>query len=125
MNHHHDTAFIDSTVQEKNITYPTDTRLHKKIVKKLGLPLRQGYTLMLKGTLLWPAFPESSQEQEESPLGRSAHTDDSWQAGISKGKEHKKYEFGNKISIIRSAAGVIPEAMSFHNEYDGHTIEPH
>ena len=52
---HHDTAFIDSTVQEKNITYPTDARLHKKIVKKvlgivkkLGLPLRQGYTFVLK-----------------------------------------------------------------------------
>jgi len=53
---HHDTAFIDSTVQEKNITYPTDARLHKKIVKKvlgivkkLGLPLRQGYTFVQKG----------------------------------------------------------------------------
>ena len=52
---HHDTAFIDSTVQEKNITYPTDAKLHKKIVKKvlgivkkLGLPLRQGYTFVLK-----------------------------------------------------------------------------
>ena len=53
--HHHDTAFIDSTVQEKNITYPTDAKLHKKIVKKvlgivkkLGLPLRQSYTFVLK-----------------------------------------------------------------------------
>ena len=52
---HHDTAFIDSTVQEKNITYPTDAKLHKKIVKKvlgivkkLGLPLRQSYTFVLK-----------------------------------------------------------------------------
>ncbi len=26
---HFDTAFIDSTVQEKNITYPTDAKLHK------------------------------------------------------------------------------------------------
>lgn len=33
--HHHDTAFIDSTVQEKNITFPTDAKLHKKIVNKL------------------------------------------------------------------------------------------
>lgn len=53
--HHHDTAFIDSTVQEKNITYPTDAKLHKKIVKKvlglvkkLGFPLRQSYTFVLK-----------------------------------------------------------------------------
>ena len=53
--HHHDTAFIDSTVQEKKITYPTDAKLHKKIVRKvldivhkLELPLRQSYTFVLK-----------------------------------------------------------------------------
>ena len=52
----HDTAFIDSTVQEKNITFPTDAKLHKKIVgkvlhlvAKLHLPLRQSYTFVLKG----------------------------------------------------------------------------
>lgn len=52
---HHDTAFIDSTVQEKNITFPTDAKLHKKIVKKVtgivkkpGLPLRQSCTFVLK-----------------------------------------------------------------------------
>lgn len=42
---------------------------------------------------------------------------------ISKGKEHKKYEYGNKVSIIRSVTGIIFGAMSFRNEYDGHTIE--
>lgn len=42
-----DKAFIDSTVQEKNITFPTDAKLTKKIISrclkinaKLGLPLR-------------------------------------------------------------------------------------
>jgi IS5 family transposase len=52
---HHDTAFIDSTVQEKNVTFPTDAKLHKKIiaktldiVNKLGLSLRQSYTFVLK-----------------------------------------------------------------------------
>lgn len=52
---HHGTAFIDSTVQEKNVTYPTDAELHKKIVRKvlsvvksLNLPLRQSYTFFLK-----------------------------------------------------------------------------
>lgn len=42
---------------------------------------------------------------------------------ISKGKEHKKYEFGNKVSIITSIRGVILGALSFRNEYDGHTID--
>ena len=43
---------------------------------------------------------------------------------ISKGKEHKKYEFGNKVSIIRTASGLIIGAKSFIKEYDGHTIGP-
>ena len=38
-------------------------------------------------------------------------------------KNIKKYEFGNKVSIIRSVTGIILGAMSFRNEYDGHTIE--
>lgn len=42
---------------------------------------------------------------------------------ISKGKEHKKYEFGNKVSILRSWSGLILGACSFRNEYDGHTIQ--
>ena len=52
---HFDTAFIDSTVQEKNVTYPTDAKLHKKIIKNVlkiarekSLPLRQSYTRTLK-----------------------------------------------------------------------------
>ena len=32
---HHHAAFIDSTVQEKNVTYPTDAKLHKKIIGKV------------------------------------------------------------------------------------------
>src|SRR5690606_11407626 len=43
---------------------------------------------------------------------------------ISKGKEHKKYEFGNKVSIVYNLSGVIVGAMGFRNEYDGHTLEP-
>ena len=42
---------------------------------------------------------------------------------ISKGKEHKKYEFGNKVSITYTQnTGVIVGAKSFRNEYDGHTL---
>ena len=44
---------------------------------------------------------------------------------ISKGKKAKKYEFGNKVSIITTQrTGVIVGAMSFRNPYDGHTLQP-
>ena len=171
---HHDTAFIDSTVQEKNITYPTDAKLHKKIVKKvlglvkkLGLPLRQSYTFVLKDIYRDQRFRNHPKNREKAlradrrlrtiagrlvrELKRNLKENHNYDKllgifeailsrrrnsrkkiysihepevqCISKGKEHKKYEFGNKVSIIRSATGVILGAMSFRNEYDGHTIE--
>jgi IS5 family transposase len=44
---------------------------------------------------------------------------------ISKGKEHKMYEFGNKASlVVTQTTGGIVGAMSFRNEYDGNTLEP-
>jgi len=53
------TTIIDSTVKEKNITFPTDAKLHKKIIKKCleiekeeSLPVRQTYTRTLK-KLFW------------------------------------------------------------------------
>lgn len=172
--HHHETAFIDSTVQEKNITYPTDAKLHKKIIRKvfnivhqLELPLRQSYTFVLKCIYRDQRFrnhPKNRQkavradrklqtiagrlvrefkrnlgeysgfteliEIFEAILAQRRHSGKKIYSihepevqCISKGKEQKKYEFGNKVSIIRSATGVILGALSFRNEYDGHTIE--
>ena len=42
---HHDTAFINSTVHGKNITYHTGAKLHKKIVKKASYVLSQALFL--------------------------------------------------------------------------------
>jgi len=46
---------VDTTVQEKNITFPTDAKLHRKIIRKChkiaeteGVILRQSYTRTLK-----------------------------------------------------------------------------
>src|SRR3954466_6066991 len=46
---------VDTTVQEKNITYPTDDKLYKKIIKKCwiiadneSIDLRQSYTQVIK-----------------------------------------------------------------------------
>lgn len=173
-NHHHDTAFIDSTVQEKNITFPTDAKLHKKIVRKVldivhkeELALRQSYTFVLKRIYRDQRFRNHSKnrkkaikadkklrtiagrlvrelkrnlgdnpiytkliERFEAILSQKRNSSKKIYSihepevqCISKGKEHKKYEFGNKVSIIRSATGVILSALSFRNQYDGHTIE--
>ena len=156
--HHHDTAFIDSTVQEKNVTYPTDAKLHKKIVKKvlgivkkLGLPLRQSYTFVLKDIYRDRRFRNHPRNREKAlradrrlrtiagrlvrELKRNLKENHDYDKllglfetilsqrrnsrkkvysihepevqCISKGKEHKKYEFGNKVSIIRSVTGII------------------
>ncbi len=45
---------------------------------------------------------------------------------ISKGKEHKKYEFGSKVSIITTKnSGVIIGALNIaKNDYDAHTVDP-
>ena len=171
---HFDTAFIDSTVQEKNITYPTDAKLHKKIIKNVlkivhdkSLPLRQSYTRTLKGIYRSQRFrnhPKNrkkalkadrqlrtiagrlvrelernlegkkgyekmfelyyrvlSQNRKSKNKVYSLHEPDV--VCLSKGKEHKQYEFGNKVSILRSWSGLIIGACSFRNEYDGHTIE--
>ena len=170
---HHDTAFIDSTVQEKNITYPTDAKLHKKIVKKIlgivnerQLPLRQSYKFVLKRIYRDQRFRNHPKNKKkalkadwclrtiagrlvrelrrnlgdchdydellkifDAILSQSSYSKDKIYSVhepevrcISKGKEHKKYEFGNKVSIIRSITGIILGAKSFRNEYDGHTI---
>ena len=171
---HFNTAFMDSTVQEKNITYPTDAKLHKKIIKNVlktvhdkSLPLRQSYARTLKGIYRAQRFRNHPGNRKkaltadrrlktiagrlvrelERNLGGSSGYEKMFElyyrvlsqthksknkvyslhepdvVCISKGKEHKKYEFGNKVSILRSWSGLILGACSFRNEYDGHTIQ--
>ena len=43
---------------------------------------------------------------------------------ISKGKEHRKYEFGNKVSIAKTDSGVIVGALNFRDKYDGYNLPP-
>lgn len=170
---------IDTTVQEKNITYPTDTKLQKKIIEKCrsiaakeGIKLRQSYKRTLKQLMIDQRFRgHPKRKKKANAAGRKIRTlagrilrdiarklsqellikyaDDlhifslilQQRKGdknkiysihepdvkcIAKGKESKKYEFGNKSSIVKTkVSGIIVGALGFkNNPYDGHTLYP-
>ena len=172
-------VLIDSTVQEKNITYPTDAKLLRKIVDKVlkiaekeDITLRRTYTREMKALKLKVRFmnhPKRRKEGEKAvrrmrtiagamvrDLDRKLSGWQRFMYGdsinlwirvinqkrsdkdkiyslhepevecISKGKEHKKYEFGNKSAIAKTYSGLIVSALAFKgNPYDGHTLSAH
>ena len=171
---------IDSTVQPKNITFPTDSKLAKKIIdncltisKNEGTKLRQSYRREVRqlmkdqynsknpsrakkarkarkrlktiaGRLIRELHRELSSEllstayeaelsMYEQVLGQkrgtknkiySLHEPET--ACIAKGKAHKAYEFGSKVTIIRgSKTGVILGALSVTgNPHDSKLLSP-
>lgn len=169
-------ATTDTTVQKKNITYPTDNKLHRKIIKKCvaiagqqDLELRQSYTRTLKKLLMDQRFgnhPKNkgkarkadkkiktiagrlvrelerklppnlhqnllalfkkvvAQKRFDSDKIYSLHEPNV--QCISKGKEHKKYEFGSKVSITTTLkSGVIIGALNIEkNVHDSKTLPP-
>ena len=170
-------VMIDSTVQEKNITFPTDAKLYRKIIAKVlkmarkeDIELRRTYTRELKALKLkvrlmnhptrmkegkkavkrlrtiakamvndiarkmsdiqLSSYREDIElylrviKQERSDKVYSLHEPEV--ECISKGKEHKKYEFGNKSAIAKTGSGLIVSALAFQgNPYDGHTLSAH
>ena len=172
-------VLIDTTVQEKNITYPTDPKLQKRIVEKCrdiadkeGIILRQSYKRTLKQLMIDQRFRDHpkrrkkanaaarrikviagrvvrdlerkmtpgqlrkyehdlalfyrvlDQKQKDSNKIYSLHEPDV--RCITKGKDAKKYEFGNKVSIAKTMkSGIIVGVTSFKkNLYDADTLEP-
>ena len=169
-------VIVDTTVQEKNITFPTDTNLHKKVIdkclkiaKKENLTLRQTYTRTIKKLLIDLRFSKHPKNKKKAKKARkkiktiagrlvrelqrllpdnplyaellelyqqvinqlrntknkiySLHEKEV--CCISKGKEHKMYEFGNKASfVLTQNTGVVIGALGFRNEFDGHTLKP-
>lgn len=66
-------VLIDSTVQEKNITYPTDSKLHIRIIKKAvriaqesGVELRQTYTRVSKQLLIDQRFHNHPKRKKKA-----------------------------------------------------------
>lgn len=170
---------VDTTVQEKAITFPTDAKLYHKMREKLvdlasakNIKLRQSYkrkskkSLMMQGRYsharqmkrakkevrslkvylgrvvrdverkiaghagLEELFSESlnlahrilSQQRHDSPKVYSIHAPEV--ECISKGKAHKKYEFGCKVSVAATSKdNFVIGVKAFHgNPYDGHTL---
>ncbi|HQW16302.1 MAG TPA: IS5 family transposase [Niabella sp.] len=174
-----DTLSVDTTVQEKNITYPTDTKLHQKIIKKCvgiarkeGIVLRQSYRFTLKRLNVLLRFQhtkkgsaqarkarkkiktiagrlqrELCRKLDTAALERYQHQLNIYHKVLqqkrsdrnkiyslhepevkcyTKGKEHKKFEFGSKASIlVTQSSGVIVGALNFNeNIHDSKTLVP-
>ena len=168
---------LDTTVQEKNITYPTDDKLYKKIIKRCwkiadeeAIDLRQSYSRVIKRLSYVQRFKKRKNGAKEArkankkiqiiagrlirdiarklPLERLGkylldlklyQTVLSQKRGdsnkiyslhepnvkcYSKGKEHKKFEFGSKASIIiDQSTGIILGALNFTETlHDSKTI---
>ncbi len=169
----------DTTVQENNITYPTDSKLAKKIIDKCNkiaekesITQRQNYKRVSKQFLrdsynshhprrkkkarksmkklktiagrlvreLERKLPEERLKTYQSDLELftqvlnqkkgdkdkiySLHK--SFTSCISKGKAHKKYEFGNKIGLMLNPRELVILGVESYsgNPHDSKTIEP-
>ena len=169
---------IDTTVQEKNITFPTDRRLYEKVVsycfriaEKEGIELKRSFpreVRKLRAALRFSHHPRMHKKRMKlekqfyrltvriynSLVDRIDDIAESHDAVIdvmyrvltqqrydtnkvyslhepgvhciAKGKEHKKYEFGNKSSFAYTRrGGIIVGALAFDsNPFDGHTLKP-
>jgi IS5 family transposase len=171
------TVIADTTVQEKNITFPTDAKQYRKICQKCvaiaqrhEIKLRRSYRrtipkLMkavhnrshpkrakqarkaerklrtIAGRLVRELRRKLSSEALENlsaeldlfdrVLSQKRHDKNKIYSlhelevsCISKGKDHKKYEFGQKASITRTLnSGIIVGALSFEdNRHDSRTL---
>ena len=168
---------IDTTVQEKEIRFPTDARLYDRarqrlvdFAKERGIKLRQNYNRKSKQMLYWQSRYSHARQMKRAKactrklrnyLGRVLRDierncpkrDDQLQSlmhigtriyhqqqkdknkvysvhapeveCISKGKAHKRYEFGCKVSVAAtSKGGWFLGAMAVHgNPYAGHTLK--
>ena len=171
-------VIIDTTVQEKNITYPTDGKLAikmihhlHKIAKEEKLQLRRTYVREIKkhrlnlrffkhprkikkarasikrlrtivgilirdiSRLLSPKQLEKYQEkfdlfekvrkQQIKDTNKILSLHEQHVYAITKGKDHKKYEYGTKASVVTTKDSGIIVGVAAHskNEHDSKTLQ--
>jgi IS5 family transposase len=114
---HKERVNVDTTVQEKAIAYPTDGRLYHKArvllvraAKKRGIALHQAKRLL-------------AQKRHDKNKLYSLHAPEV--ECIAKGKAHKKYEFGCKVSVVTTSRDnwVVGIEALHSNPFDGHTLK--
>ena len=171
------TVIADTTVQEKNITFPTDAKQYRKICQKCvviaqrhEIQLRRSYRRTIPKLMMAlhnRSHPKRAKQARKAQkklrtiggrlvreLRRKLSADALRDLGaeldlfdrvlqqqrkdknkiyslhepevscIAKGKEHKRYEFGQKASITRTLnSGIIVGALSFEdNRHDSRTL---
>jgi IS5 family transposase len=168
---------VDTTVQEKNITFPTDSKLLYKAIVKLvkaakarDIPLRQSYLRVGKAAAVKASryahakqykrmqrqlrklrtyvgrlirdirrkagtidedlealleLAERVRNQRPGDSGKLYSLHEPEVQCISKGKAHKRYEFGQKVVIVTTNRNnwITASRMMENNPYDGHTLE--
>lgn len=90
-------VLIDTTVQEKNITFPTDTKLQKKIIEKCrkiaekeGIVLRQSYKKDLEAINDRPTLQTTSQKTKKSQCSSQENKDNCRKGGQGSGKKNER-----------------------------------
>lgn len=171
-------VIVDTTVQEKNVTYPTDGKLAikmihhlHKIAKQEGIQLRCTYVKEIKqhriklrffrhpkkikkakaamkrletivGVLIRDISRKISEDrlkeyketfalfkkvvdQKQKDKGKVYALHEPHIYAIAKGKDHKKYEYGTKASIVttKNSGIIIGGAAHEKNEHDSKTLE--
>lgn len=173
-------VIVDTTVQESNVTFPTDAKLYKKVIercnaiaKKSKVTLRQSYRFVTQSLFYLQRYAHIPQhakkaksalrrlrtiagrqvrdlvrkltvvnkvdvyasviaimerivEQKRTDKGKvySLHAPEV--SCIAKGKVHKKYEFGSKVSIATlPGSNVVVGIETFQgNPHDSKTLLP-
>jgi IS5 family transposase len=171
-------VIVDTTVQEKNITYPTDGKLAIKMIhhlhriaKEEKIQLRRTYVKEIKGhrislrffrhpkkikkarsamkrleTITGILIRDLTRNMDETRLAKHQETFELFQKvidqkqkdkdkvyalhephiyAIAKGKDHKKYEYGTKASIVTTKnSGIIVGVVAHKkHEHDSKTLQ--
>ena len=168
---------VDTTVQPKAITHPTDSKLLNRsrehlvrLAKDQGITLRQSYhrkgpqaalkagryahaqqfkrmrrsiktlktylgrvvrDIERKADVISPELKDALThakrllKQQKNDKNKLYSLHEPHVACISKGKAHKKYEFGNKVSVcVTNKEGFVLGTQGLEgNPYDGHTLK--